>query len=124
MAEGFSYRIEQHEEYVYIHQAGRLTDAGARRLLQELEARLLASNVRKAVFDNRNTEAPDEPVRQRMWDWIENAGLLDKVALILESSLTVVRTNMTALSRRVQLRAFDSVTEAATWLLSAGDPSS
>jgi hypothetical protein len=51
-----------------------------------------------------------------MWTWTASAGL-EAVAVVVDGELTRVRLNMTALSKRVPLRAFVEEPEAVAWLV-------
>jgi hypothetical protein len=80
-------------------------------------SRCARAGTRRVLFDNRQTLAPEEAVRDMVWAWIRDPTQLERVALLLESSMGVVRANMTAVSQRIRLRAFNSFEEARAWLI-------
>lgn len=69
---------------------------------------------RRVLFDNRNTQAPSEALRNAMFEW---ASTFERSALLLESEMAAVRTNMWALSKRAPVRAFHEERAALLWLL-------
>ena len=114
--------IEVREDYVLVTQRGRHDDiADVRRVQADVDAALAQSGLRVAVFDNRDTEAPAEHLRTMMWNWVQDTTRFDAVAVVLQSTMRGTRANMTAVSRGVRLRAFDSIDDAAAWLRS-GEP--
>lgn len=50
-----------------------------------------------------------------MWTWIRGSNL-ERVALLLQSEMAVVRANMDALAGRTRLKAFSSEKAAVAWL--------
>ncbi len=69
---------------------------------------------RRVLFDNRKTQAPVEALRNAMFEW---ASSFDRSALLLESEMAAVSTNMWALSKRAPVRAFHEERPAVLWLL-------
>jgi hypothetical protein len=108
--------IETREGWLLVVQHGRLPDvAAARALQQRVEQACDAQGSRRVLFDNRDTEPPDDEVRDAMFEWAVNE--LERVALLLRSDLKRVRANMDALSRRGRVRAFVDEREATAWLI-------
>ena len=111
-----SFEITSQGDHALIHQTGRLANvADARKMQREIVERCLEWGVRRAVFDNRATIAPDDEVRELMWEWLVDVDL-ERVALLLESPMAVVRANMTALAKGLKVRAFAELDEARAWL--------
>lgn len=111
--------VEERSGYLFVVETGQL------RNLRELQAYTTAmdeivakSGVDKAIIDARG-EVGDPPaeVRTAMWDWLSahDRGFT-LVAFILPSEMAVARVNMTSLSKRAPVRAFQSVQEAQRWL--------
>jgi hypothetical protein len=106
--------VEPQRGWLRVVQHGRLADLGeARALQQRVEAACARHGCRRLLFDNRDTEAPDDPVRDSMFAW---AITLERVAILLRSELKAVRANMDAVSRRAHVRAFVDEAVAAAWL--------
>lgn len=111
--------VEERSGYLYVVETGQL------RNLRELNAYTAAMDeivakggVDKAIIDARG-EVGDPPaeVRNAMWDWLSAPDRgFTLVAFILPSEMAVARVNMTALSKRAPVRAFQSVQEAQRWL--------
>ncbi len=96
-------------------QKGRLADLGEARALQRLiEQACVQHGTRRVLFDNRDTDAPDDAVRDAMFAW---AVTLERVAILLRSELKAVRANMDAVSRRAHVRAFVDEAVAISWLV-------
>lgn len=106
--------IELREGYVRVVMFGRLESmsevlAEQRAVTQACAAR----HDRRVLFDNRHTLAPDEALRDAMFDW---AATFERAALLLESEMVAVRANMWAVARKATVRAFHEEKTAALWL--------
>lgn len=107
--------IELQEGYVLVAMFGRLESLEAATKEQKtIERACVPRADRRMLFDNRGTDAPDEAIRRAMFDWA--AARFDRVALLLDSEIAAVRTNMSALSQRASLRAFHDEADAIRWL--------
>jgi hypothetical protein len=110
--------VEAREGYLFVRQSGVLDSvAEAQRVQQKVERALRQHDMRLVMFDNRRTGEPAAQARESMWDWCRECPFVERVALLLESDLTLVRANMTALGKRTQLRSFSDEKLAAEWLL-------
>jgi hypothetical protein len=108
-------------EFVLVWQKGRIESVAQARAFQaRIEAAVAQAGVRKALFDNRETDVPSDDVRDCMFGWVTTPGRFTAVALLLTSEMLAVRVNMSALSLRVKMRAFDSRAKAEEWLARAG----
>lgn len=107
--------ISTHDGWLLVVQRGRLGDLDEARALQaKVERACDAHGSKRVLFDNRETEPPDDEVRAAMFEWAMTQ--LERVALLLRSDLKRVRANMDALSRRGRVRAFVVEREAIAWL--------
>lgn len=103
--------------YLLVTQRGRHdTENDIRRVQSAVDVALARAGVRRAIFDNRETEAPSEALRAMMWEWVSNAERFEAVALVLQSKMRGARADMTAVSRGVRLRSFDSMEKAIEWI--------
>mgnify|MGYP001222473995 CR=1 FL=1 len=103
---------------MWVIQVGLLETVDAALALQRaVEARVQATGIDLAVFDNRKTDPVAAEVREAMFSWVtRKSGPFHRAALLLDSDLAAVRVNMDALARRAKLRAFASGPEAVDWL--------
>lgn len=109
--------IQTEPQYVRVDFSHALTSIDdARMLYAELERAFEAHGVRRVLFDQTRAGTVDDPLREAMWTWIESAGL-EAIAIIVAGELARVRLNMTALSKRLPLRAFVREDEATSWLV-------
>jgi len=109
-------RVEDAERFVRVVMHARLkTAADVERLLANVEGALGRTTYERVLFDYRGIESHPEEVREAMWTWATKHPKL-AIALVVDSEMTRVGTNMTALSRRVRLRAFMDEDEARKWL--------
>lgn len=107
--------IEAEERFVRVVFARPVDSVAAALALQErIDA--AATATRRVLLDYRSVGAHADEVRESMWDWAARADL-DGIAVVVDGELTRVRLNMTALSRRVPMRAFLGADEAAAWLV-------
>lgn len=112
--------IEERNGYLFLVESGQLVsvrEVGA--YANALQALIMKTNIHRAVIDSRG-EVGDPPpeVRAAMWDWLcaTDRGFA-KVAFVLASEMAIARVNMTALSRRAPVRAFDNIQTATRWLM-------
>jgi hypothetical protein len=114
------YRIEEGDQFVRVALHCRLEGSSdAQGLLGAVDAALTRSGFDRVMFDVRGVEGHIEAVSEGMWTWaIERA--LRAVAIVVDGEMTRVRTNMTALSRKVRLRAFLDEHEATVWMREPG----
>ena len=102
------WRIEDGDQFVRVALHGRLDDAGdVDRLLKAVDAALT-----RTAFER-------EAVRDTMWTWASDR-MLAAVAVVVDGEMTRVRTNMTALSRKVRMRAFLDESDAVQWMHNPG----
>ena len=110
--------VEKREGYVLARQSGKLeTVEEAQKVQQMLERTLEQTGHGLVLFDNRLTGDPDTAARDSMWAWCRDCPHVERVALLLESDLTLVRANMTAVGKRSPVRSFNAEEAAVTWLL-------
>jgi hypothetical protein len=111
------HRIVEHDDHVVVWMRGCLDSLAQMRGFQHaIEAVLMKTRLRRAIFDNRDTEAPTDQIRDAMFAWVAASGCFDAVALVVESVELANRVDMNALARRVRMRAFGSIDAAAEWL--------
>lgn len=117
---GHRYTITPHPGFLIVRQEGVLADASeARRMQSAIELTKTKHRSSGILFDNRKTGVPPDEVRRLMWAWVMSAGF-ERVALLLESEMAVIRANMDALSKRTALRAFSREEDAVAWLKPRG----
>lgn len=106
--------IELRDGYVFVAMFGRLESMVEVIAEQRSIARACAKRGdRRVLFDNRATLAPSEALRNAMFEW---AASFERSALLLESEMAAVRTNMWAVSKRASVRAFHDEQLAIQWL--------
>ena len=84
-----------------------------------IEAAMADAGTRCVMFDNRDTQAPDEYVRAAMWSWLVNH--VSRAALLQNEKRNIKRADRTGQRNRIALRAFMDEDEAAAWLRMAAD---
>lgn len=118
--------VEERAGFLFIVEQGELRDLRElEAYIAQLEKLIEKTGLRRAIIDARGERGdPPADVRRAMWDWLAapNRGL-SQVAFVLPSEMAVARVNMTALSQKAPVRAFDSVQQAQRWLLRPVRPS-
>lgn len=94
----------------------------AHALHREIARRLAAATLTRVLLDYRAVGDHTDEVRECMWAWAAQAPLdprapIEAIAAIVTGELTRVRLNMTALARRVPMRAFANEVDAVQWLV-------
>lgn len=115
--------VEDHGTYLFLLEQGTLRDLGELAIYTKGLERIIAeTGTSKAVIDARaEVGDPPEVVRSAMWKWLTGGGRgFSMVAFVLPTEMAMARVNMTALSRGVNVRAFDSVFSAQRWLVRGG----
>jgi hypothetical protein len=113
--------IEVSKGFVRVKMLRRIADvAEAETLQRQIASTAGTADVSSVLFDYRGVVGHDESVRNSMWEWASACGM-NAMALLVDSELSRVRMNMTAVSKRVPIRAFLSEHEALAWL---ADPAS
>lgn len=115
--------VEDHGTYLFLVEQGTLRDLSELAIYTTALERIIAeTGVSKAVIDARaEVGDPPEAVRTAMWAWLTGGGRgFSMVAFVLPTEMAMARVNMTALSRGVNVRAFDSVFSAQRWLVRGG----
>ena len=114
------YRIEDGEQFIRVALRSHMAEgAEADRLLRDVDSALARTGFDRVMFDYRGVDGHGDEIREAMWTWAMDRSLR-AVALVVDGEMTRVRTNMTALSRKVRLRAFMNETEATQWMREPG----
>lgn len=113
-------QVEARPGYLFIVESGQLSHmSDLKRYTARLDSMARRLKRSRAVIDARG-EIGDPPpaVREAMWTWLTRPERpIQTIAFVLASEMTIARVNMTALSRKASLRAFESVQAAQRWLL-------
>jgi hypothetical protein len=110
--------VESREGYVVARLTGSMRSVGdAHQVQQKIERALRSSGHALLLMDNRLTGVPAVEARESMWAWCHDSPLIERAALLLESELSLVRANMTAVGKRTPLRSFGREDEAVAWLI-------
>jgi hypothetical protein len=112
----FAYRVEIRDGYVFVWQGGMVENEAQLRVMQEeIAGALSRAGTRVAMFDNRDTEKPDEWLRAMMWTWLLEH--LSRAALLQSVERNKRRAERRGQENRISLRAFGDEDEAEAWLL-------
>ncbi len=117
----FRAEIESREGYILIAETGRIDEAEAMRQYLEV-IRLFGARTghTRVLFDAREplASAPgDLGARDARWDFFCGQRRLTRHAVVVASELAMMRVNMTARSKRAQVRAFLDLEGAHRWLV-------
>lgn len=85
-------------------------------IIDAIETALSDHDVRRVMFDSRESEYTPSDVQQRIWDWLQAGEGFERVATLVESELLAVSVRMTGMGKGVKIKAFAERTEAARWL--------
>jgi hypothetical protein len=119
--------VEERNGYLFVVETGQLRSVReVAAYAKAMQAVITQSGISRALIDAR-AEVGDPPieVRNAMWEWLASPDRgFTMVAFVLPSEMAVARVNMTALSRKASVRAFDSVQQATRWLARSTRPGS
>lgn len=111
--------VEARSDCLFVVESGRLTSlTDLDRYTRCLDAMIQRTRVKRAVIDARGQlgDSPED-VAEAMWGWhLSETRGFQIVAIVLATEIAVARINMTALSLRANVRAFDGIQPAQRWL--------
>jgi hypothetical protein len=114
-------------DYLLVVEHGTLSTADeVARYTSELETAANRFQLRRLLVDARSetTEsAARGEARTGMWRWIRAQRSFEMIGFVLVDQMMIARVNMTALSEKLPIRAFDSVAEGHRWLARIRRPS-
>jgi len=85
-------------------------------VLDAIDATLASRSLTRVMFDSRDAEYTEGEVQSRMWAWLTEHLVLDRVATLVTSPRLAVSVGLTGMSRGVKIKAFHIESEAAAWL--------
>jgi len=107
-------------DYLLVVEHGTLTTrAEVNRYTSELETAAVRFQLRRLLVDARSETsegAGQGESRAAMWSWIRSQRTFEMIGFVLVDQMMIARVNMTALSEKLPLRAFDAVAEGHRWL--------
>jgi hypothetical protein len=116
-----SYDIVREGTHLLVTQAGRLRDVEELRAFRSaIEAAQATQGLRRIVFDNRESVAPPDVIREAMWAFVSDAQRFDRVALVLRSEARIVRASNTAAELQSRVETFSSIEDARAWIEAVG----
>lgn len=110
--------MEARQGYLHVVHPGSLaTEEEVYVYSLAIEREAAKRGVRRVLIDAR-AEAGEErhDVRTALWRWLGVTRALDSIAIVARDTLAATRINMTALSQRLSIRAYDEPTTAVRWL--------
>jgi hypothetical protein len=112
-------QIEKREQLLFVHQTGAPESVEeAKSLIAIVTEAVRDSNIADIVLDNRQTDAPREPMLGMLRAFFTKDGPLRDVALVLHSAPHRMRFNAVAtVNSSINVRAFPSIDEASHWLI-------
>lgn len=116
-----TFAIEPRQGYLHvIHPGGIATEEEVYVYSLAIEREAARHQVRRVLIDAR-ADGTDErlEVRTALWRWLGMTRALDGIAFVVRDTLAATRINMTALSQRLSIRAYDDPTSAVRWLTRA-----
>lgn len=112
--------VEARDTHLFLDEKGELrTVDEVERYTRAVDRLIRRTGLKKGVIDARGEIGePSKAVRDAMWAWIlaPDRGF-NQVAFVPPTEMAVARVNMTALSHRAFVRAFESDFAAQRWLV-------
>lgn len=112
------FAVEPRQGYLHVVHPGSLaTEDEVYVYSLAIEREAARSHVRRLLVDARAEQSEERPeVRTALWRWLGMTRTLDAIAIVARDALVATRINMTALSQRLSIRAYDDPTSAVRWL--------
>lgn len=116
---GGDVQLEGRGDYLFVtHGRSAHSVEELEEVIEAIESGLTGEGTRRLLFDSRGADRTSDEVQERLWTWLESAGL-ERVATLVTSDMLSISLKMTGLARGVKLRAFDDEREADQWLREA-----
>ncbi len=112
--------IQRMSHYLLVVERGRLASkSDVTRYARACERERDGHGVQAMVIDARVDPTKTDPAaREAFWEWLGQAPFV-RVGIVQDDEMLATELNMMALSRRMQVRAFTSLTKAKSWALEA-----
>ena len=81
-----------------------------------IDQAIARSGVRRVLVDRRDTPELGDEVEAIFRHWIDSARSFERVGVVGLDNMERIGTNMRALARKLEVRAFEDVEEAEDWL--------
>lgn len=89
----------------------------ARALLMSIDQTIARSRVRRVLIDRRDAPELSEEVEAIFRHWVESARSFERVGVVGLGNMERIGTNMRALARKLEVRAFEDPEAAEDWLV-------
>lgn len=89
----------------------------ARALLMAIDQTIVRSGARRVLVDRRDAPELGAEVEAIFRHWVETARSYERLGVVGLSNMERIGTNMRALSRKLEVRAFEDADECESWLL-------
>lgn len=89
----------------------------ARALLMMIDQTIARSGVRRVLVDRRDSPELANEVEAIFRHWVESARSYERLGVVGLSNMERIGTNMRALSRKLEVRAFEELDECESWLV-------
>ncbi len=104
--------------YLLIRYAGQVESVKiAERWFQHIDGTLERNMLTRVLWDSRPAAGHPPAVRARIWEWLEEARVLQRSAILVESEMLRLSANLSGLSGSLSLKAFRDFDQAEQWLL-------
>jgi hypothetical protein len=88
----------------------------ARALLMVIDQTIARSGHRRVLVDRRDAPELAGEVEAIFRHWVETARSYERIGVVGLSNMERIGTNMRALSRKLEVRAFEDIDECESWL--------
>lgn len=82
-----------------------------------IDQTIVRSRIRRVLIDRRDAPDLGEEVEAIFRHWVESARSFERVGVVGLGNMERIGTNMRALARKLEVRAFEGVDEAEDWLI-------
>ncbi len=111
------YRLAPAATYLLVHYDGQVGNLDtAQTWFAHLEAVLQERGLTQILWDSRDAEGHPPPVRARIWEWLEEARVLKRSAIVVHSDLLRLSANLSGVGGKIRIKAFPDFETAALWL--------
>jgi hypothetical protein len=113
--------IQRMTDYLLVVERGRLSSVSdVSHYARACEKERDGHGVQAMVIDARVDPTKTDPAaREAFWQWLAKSPF-ERVGIVRDDEMLATELNMKALSRRMQVRAFTSLSEAKSWALEPG----
>lgn len=115
--ETLTFQRAPHSDCLVVRYEGQVSTVNiAGRWLEDLDGALSKTGLDQILWDSRAAKGHPPEVRDRIWEWLEQARVLKRSAILVQSEMLRLSANLGSIGGKPVVRAFREFHDAIAWL--------